>query len=268
MTWRDNHDILNVWLAKPRVGLITDMDGTISHIVDNPDAAHVTPKNLDLLNQLQQHLTLVAVVSGRAVQDVAGKVGLSNLTYIGNHGMEYWKNEQVVVAPEIAAYRPNIKSAIADLQAHLIDGMLLEDKQTTLSIHYRRADDPTEIAQTFKPIVETIAEQNNLMSFAGRMIFEIRPNVAINKGTAFKHLVTTHNLDAALYIGDDTTDVDAFIMARHLRDTDQCYSFAVGVESDDMPPPVADNADMTVAGISDVEAFLSWLLSAISASST
>lgn len=268
MSWREHCTTLEKWLAKPRVGLVTDMDGTISHIVDTPDDARVTANNLQLLSQLNQHLTLVAVVSGRAVQDVANRVGLPELTYVGNHGMEQWDDGQVVVAPEIAAFRPNLEAAIRDLQPHLIAGMWVEDKQTTLSIHYRNTENPTDIAQAFQPTIQKIADNNNLEAFAGRMIFEIRPAVKINKGIAFKSLVTAHKLDAAMYIGDDTTDVDAFKMAKHLRETDTCYSFAVGVESPDMPPSVADNADIMVEGVSDVEAFLSWLVNASSASST
>lgn len=268
MNWRNNRSMFEAWLAHDRVGIVTDMDGTVSPIVPVPDDARITPENAKLLKALNQHLSLVAVVSGRAVQDVAAKVGLPELVYMGNHGMERLDDGQVIVAPEIAAFRPNLESAIADLQAHLVDGLWIEDKQTTLSIHYRNTQNPVEFALAFKPIVEQIAQQNGLQAFAGRMIFEIRPAVKVNKGEAFKYLIDTYRLDAALYIGDDTTDVDAFKMAKALREAGDCVAYAVGVDSDDMPAPVAENADVMTQGVSDVEAFFSWLLSALSASST
>lgn len=268
MNWRENRSVLESWLAHDRVGIVTDMDGTVSPIVPVPDDALITPENARLLKQLNQHLSLVAVVSGRAVQDVAAKVGLPELVYIGNHGMERLDDGQVIVAPEVAAFRPNLESAIADLNHQLIDGMWIEDKQTTLSIHYRNTQNPADVSKTFKPVVEDIAHNNGLQAFAGRMIFEIRPAVTINKGEAFRYLVDTYALDAALYIGDDTTDVDAFKMAKQLREAGTCVAYAVGVSSDDMPAPVAENSDFMAQGVTDVEAFFSWLLSALSASST
>lgn len=268
MTWREHRTILQASLAKSRVGIITDMDGTLSHIVNDPDAAQITPKNLDLLNQLSQKLSLVAVVSGRAVNDVVEKINLPNVVYIGNHGMEHWQNGQAVVTPEIADTRPRIESAINELKLQLPEGMWIEDKQVTLSIHYRNTDNPSQIATSFKPIVTHIATKNNLSAFDGHMIFEIRPQVEINKGTAFRHLVQEHHLDTAFFIGDDVTDVDAFIMAKQLRETKNYDAYAVGVESDDTPPSVSDNADMMVSGVSDVEVFLSWVLEASKASET
>lgn len=268
MNWRDNLDTLRNWLSKNRVGIVCDMDGTLSHIVNEPSAAKITPKNLDLLTQLHNQLDLVALLSGRAVKDLAERAGLPQLTYVGNHGMEHWQDGQVIVAPEIAKFRPNLEAAIQAIEPHLIDGMWIEDKQTTLSIHYRNTANPADVAQTFQSTAENIAQENNLQAFAGRMIFEIRPAVKVNKGVAFEHLVKSHNLSAAMYIGDDTTDVDAFIIAKHLRETEQCYSFAIGVESDDMPSAVATNSDFMVSGVSGMEEFLEWLLNASMASST
>lgn len=266
--WSENKETLHKWLSQTRRGLLSDMDGTLSPIVNHPDDARATPKNLELLEKLNQQLELVGIITGRAVNDVREKVNIEGLVYAGNHGMEQWENGEVIVPPEIAAFRPNLEVVIQQVEPHLLDGMLLEDKQSTLSIHYRNATEPDHIVRDFQSILAPIVEDNNLDLFSGRMIFEIRPAVKINKGVAFQQLIETHNLSAAMYIGDDTTDVDAFVVARQLRETDTCYSLAIGVESDDMPSAVADTADMMVSGVSDVEAFLSWLVSASSASST
>jgi trehalose 6-phosphate phosphatase len=100
------------------------------------------------------------------------------------------------------------------------------------------------------------------------MIFELRPPIEINKGTAFHSLVNAYQLDSAIYMGDDTTDVDALHMARKLRQTGQCYALGIGVQSPDMPDAVGEAADVMVSGVSDVEDFLDWLFSIRSASST
>lgn len=262
------HDLLRPFLSARRSGLITDVDGTISPIAPTPDAAFVTPRSRDALRRLSDHLALVAVISGRAVDDVRERVGLPELTYIGNHGLERWHAGSIEVLPEAAAYRPALEQVIAAVQPLLRPGMLLEDKRVTLSIHYRLADDPDATAVELAPAVERITRENGLAFVPGRMIFEVRPPLKIDKGSAFERLIRDHALDAALYIGDDTTDADALKMARTLRASSEIYSLGVGVESDETPLEVADNADWLVSGVSGVELFLEAILSAASASSS
>jgi trehalose 6-phosphate phosphatase len=260
--------LLKELITRPRLGLITDMDGTLSPIVDEPDAAQVTPRNYALLQALHKHLTLVAVVSGRAVDDVRARVGLSNLVYVGNHGMERWTGDHIETSPAVRAFRPALEKAIQDLQPHLTAGMRLEDKGVTISIHYRQTADPDASAIRLQPIIQRISTTNGLNCFRGRRVFELRPPVDIDKGSVFSDLIHAYKLDAALYLGDDTTDADALQMARQLRYDGICYSLGVGVESDDMPAVVRDNADLLAVGVDGIESLLAWLLAARSASST
>ena len=92
MNWENAKEEFLKAINTPRLGLITDVDGTISPIVDVPDEARVTPRNLKLLAELEIQLPLVAVVSGRSAEDVAQRVGLPGLVYIGNHGMERFQD--------------------------------------------------------------------------------------------------------------------------------------------------------------------------------
>lgn len=267
--WRDAiPTLLNHIIQANPMGLVTDVDGTISPIVDNPDQATITPKSRELLQALVSHLALVAVVSGRAAGDVRQRVGLPQLTYLGNHGLERWADDHVEPAPEVKQFRPALENALQALSARQVPGMLIEDKDATLSVHYRQTDDPATVARDFAPIAQAIADEQGLKLFQGRMIFELRPPIQMNKGTAFRQLVAENKLAAALYIGDDTTDVDALRMARQMRENRECYALAVGVQSPDMPEAVAANSDLLVSGVPDVESFLSWLLEARSASST
>lgn len=269
MYWQDAiPTLLQRFLDSARPGIISDMDGTLSPIVPRPEDARPTDRNLELLQQLNNHLPLVALISGRSVLDLRQRVGLSQLTYVGNHGLEQWEDGIVRTPPEVAQYRSAVANAVRELEDHQINGMLIEDKGATLSLHYRRTSDPTQIAATFAPIVHDIAQKNGLRFFQGRMVFELRPPVEVNKGSAFRSLVETHTLDAAVYLGDDTTDVDALRMARQLREQGVAYTLGIGVESDDMPPQVQAEADVLVSGVSGVESFLDWLLRAFSASRT
>ncbi len=260
--------LLTLLVNQPRLGLVIDVDGTISPIVSHPDAAQVTPICRSLLDALVPRLTLVAVISGRAVADVRARVGLPNLVYMGNHGLDWWANGTIHTVPEAATARHALETALEDVRARQVPGMMIEDKGATASIHYRQTADPSVIAETFFPVLERIAIQYNLRLFQGRMVFELRPSVDVNKGSAFLHLITEYRLDGAVYLGDDTTDIDALHAARRLRQAGTCYALGIGVESDDMPAALREAADLIVPGVQGVESFLSWLLSARNASSS
>ncbi len=266
--WQDALSLLQPLVERPRLGLVTDVDGTISPIVSEPEAAQVTGRSRELLRALQVHLALVAVVSGRSVKDVRNRVALPGVVYLGNHGLERWEDNRVVPAPQAAAFRPALEAAMEALGPQQMPGMQIEDKGATLSIHYRQTADPAAVAEKFAPLLREIAASHGLSFFQGRMVFELRPPLEVNKGTAFRGLVIERELDAAVYIGDDTTDVDALRMARQLRQEQRCYCLGLGVESPDIPDAVRATADLLVSGVSGVESFLAWLLTARSASST
>jgi trehalose 6-phosphate phosphatase len=260
-------DTLNALVTQPRFGLVTDVDGTISPIVNEPDAAQVTPRNRELLQALQAELALVAVISGRGVADVRNRVGIPDLVYVGNHGLEWWIDGQIETAPAAQQYRPALDTALEAAKAKYVPGMLFEDKGATLSIHYRQTRNPDAVADMLTPVFEQIANQHGLKLFRGRMVFEIRPPVQVNKGSAFKQLIERYELGAAVYLGDDTTDTDALHMARQLREEGGCEAFGLGVLAEDAPPVVREAADFFLDGVADVEAFFAWVLKARQASS-
>lgn len=255
-------------LKAPRIGVITDVDGTISPIVSQPDAAAVTPRNRELLSALQKSLTLVAVISGRAAADVRERVGIPELVYVGNHGLERWVGDGVEIPEAVSHFRPQMEGVRDLLKERTLPGMLVEDKIATLSVHYRNTENPEEAARLFQPIISAISEKHGLRVYEGRMIFEVRPPIDINKGTAFRTLIEDYQLDTAFYLGDDVTDVDALNMARHLREAGICHGIAIGVESadDDTPKSVRQASDFLVDGVAGVESFLDWLLIAVSES--
>lgn len=269
MNWQEAREtLLKPLIDQPRSGIVTDVDGTVSPIAQTPGAAQVTPRNRELLRQLYDHFTLVSALSGRGVLDLRDRVGIPELTYVGNHGMERWQDGGVQVDPEIAAYRDAVSATLAELEPHMLPGMRVEDKNVTASVHYRQAEDHAAVQTEFGPRIEQTVKKHGLTLFKGRQVYEVRPPVKVNKGTAFAGLVREFKLDAAFYIGDDTTDADALRVARQLREQGVCHAVAIGVESADMPQVVVDESDVLVAGVPDVEAFFDWLLTARMASST
>ncbi len=93
------------------------------------------------------------------------------------------------------------------------------------------------------------------------MVYELRPPVQVDKGSAFRQLIESHHLDAAIYVGDDTTDVDVFQIATRMRAEGQVFGAAVGVRSAETPQAIIDHADLLVDGVAAVEKLLSWLSS-------
>lgn len=261
--WQDFQEtMLKTLLGYKRLGLITDVDGTISPIVDRPDDAYVTARNIELLTALCEILPLVAAVSGRSAGDIHGRVGVPQMEYIGNHGLERWQDGEAVIMPTVAEFRPDIEAAKAAVEQQAPEGVWVEDKQATLSIHYRQAVKAESFADAFRPTMEKIAAEHGVRLFEGRMIFELRPPVEANKGTALQTLIDEYELEAAVFLGDDVTDVDAMHVGAALREAGRCYVLSVGVSADETPLAVTEAADMFAESISGVESFLEWMLRA------
>ncbi|MCJ7717632.1 MAG: trehalose-phosphatase, partial [Anaerolineales bacterium] len=204
--WKYAQDsILAKLIQFPRLGLVTDVDGTISPIVAHPEEAKISTNIKNLLSGLSTNLFLVGVISGRAVEDIVHRVGVSDLIYIGNHGFERWTNGESVIHPQAAQFRLALEAAMEDIRLllELRAGMYIEDKGATISIHYRQSQSQKFVNDKDKPKIQAIAKRHQLVFSEGRMVYELRPPIKINKGTAFEKIVEEHKLDAALYIGDD-----------------------------------------------------------------
>ncbi len=266
--WRQATGTLAQAIATPRFGLFSDLDGTLAPIAPTPDAAHISPRARQLLADLRDALPVVGLVSGRRAGSLQSKVGLPGLVYVGNHGLERWVDNATVVMPEASQYIEALQEAKRQLQPLEQPGVHVEDKGATLSFHYRQAVDPAVFAASAGERVASIVSSLGLVLFPGKMVFEVRPPVDMDKGIAFAQLVREHKLDAALFIGDDISDLHALNTARHLRLEGICDAWGVGVQSGDAPPGLADAADFLADGVADVEELLAWVLEARRASST
>jgi trehalose 6-phosphate phosphatase len=266
--WKQASAALSNLVRSSRFGLFSDLDGTLAPIAPTPDSAHISSRARELLAQLGAELPLLALISGRRAASLASKVGLPGLIYIGNHGLERWENEQTVVLPEVQPYLPQIQAVKKELQALEQDGAFVEDKHVTLSFHYRQTPHPDKFADQYKARIAAWVAAHGLVLFMGKMVFEVRPPIEMDKGRAFRNLVLEHTLQAALFLGDDISDLNALRMARQLREEQACDAWGVGVQSDDAPEDLAAAADFLAEGVADVEELLAWLLTARRASST
>lgn len=268
MNWKNAKDTLETLAAEPQFGLVSDLDGTLAPIVTRPEDAQLTERNRALLKELGQALPLVAVVSGRSAADVGQRVGIPGLVYVGNHGMDWLADGALQVAPEAAAYRPALEAALKQLENLAEPGIGLEDKGATLTANYRRHAQPAAFAERARPRYSQVAAEHGLRLSEGRMVFEIKPPIEVDKGSTLQSLVGARGLRAALFLGDDITDIAAFRTARQLREAGDCAAWGVAVQSEEAPEEVAATADFTSSGVEDVEALLTWLLGIRRASST
>lgn len=167
--------------------LFLDYDGTLTPIVESPDKAVLSKKTKDLLERLSKNRGCkLAIISGRALKDIEEKVGLKELIYVGNHGLE-------VEGPKIRfrnfislRYRKvldRIKEALNKKLAS-IKGTFVEDKGLTLTIHYRQVDKLSIplVEIFFREAVILYRVRNRIKIRYGKMSFEVRPPINWDKG--------------------------------------------------------------------------------------
>jgi trehalose 6-phosphate phosphatase len=234
--------------------VVTDIDGTVSAIAPTPAEAMVDPGAKAALALLAERLTAVAVVSGRAPQDGVAMVGLPELIYVGNHGLERIARGTPWTHPVAAEAQPAIAAALAEIEiaaraAADVPWLLIENKGVTGTVHYRLAPDQIAAAALLEPLALAAADRHGLRLTSGRMIFEVRPALAVNKGTAIRELAQDLDLRGIVFFGDDVTDVDAFRALRELREAGEAATLRVGVLGPDTSPAVLAEIDMSVVGV-------------------
>jgi trehalose 6-phosphate phosphatase len=234
--------------------VVTDIDGTVSAIAPTPAEAMVDPGAKAALALLAERLAAVAVVSGRAPQDGAAMVGLPELIYVGNHGLERIARGTPWTHPVAAAAQPSIAVALAEIESAARAGddlpwLLVENKGVTGTIHYRLAPDQAAAIALLEPLTRAAADRHGLRLTLGRMIFELRPALAVNKGTAIRELALDLGLRGIVFFGDDVTDVDAFRTLRELREAGEAATLRVGVLGPETSPTVLAAIDMSVDGV-------------------
>ena len=208
--------------------LILDVDGTLAPIAARPELAVVPEATAEELRRLAARYLLVACVSGRAGADARRLVGVDDITYVGNHGLELDPRGDDLAAA-VARFRDTV-SWPAD------------DKGLSLTYHYRQASDE-DAAHAELERVAARALAAGLVPRWGRKVLEVRPSADVDKGTAVQALLERAGARRALYAGDDATDVDAFA---GLGAADLEHAVRVAVASPEGPAALLDAADLVV----------------------
>lgn len=237
--------------AARRILLFLDFDGTLAPIVPDPAEARLDDAMRETLARVsrKEHI-IITVISGRALDDVRARIGLPDLVYAGNHGLEIDGPGLHFIEPVAAARREQLRGLTDRLATELrrCAGVLVENKGLTASIHYRRAAE-ANVQLIEKSVREAVSPVAALFRVnLGRTIFELEPRTGWNKGSAVRWIQARLGGKGSLciYFGDDRTDEDAF------RAVPEAVTFKVG-------PAAETRAKYRVADPAAVHEFLRWL---------
>jgi trehalose 6-phosphate phosphatase len=263
----DHLNLIQETLRRSPFGLITDVDGTISKTAPTPEKARVSLLCRRYLERLGDRLALVAAISGRAVSQIRDMIGIDGIVYIGSHGLERWSHGQAEFLNSARSYTRVIESVIRELTPLLsTKGIRVENKGVTATIHYRLCPEPELFERKILDAVEGSPQARSLRVIRGKMAIDLLPPIEVNKGTATLDLIREYHLQGGLYLGDDSTDVDAFEAIHTARRDLDFGGLAIGVTSPEMPKRLVAEADFTLNGVSDVARFLKWLFQSFSQS--
>lgn len=250
-------DLARAALADAPAGVLADFDGTLSPIVTDPALARPVPGVAEALERLAWRGVTVAIITGRAPLDARAMLGAAGLLIVGNHGTEWLRpgSETATTGLDPAEIRASLATALDRLPR--LDGVPVEDKGLSASVHYRNAAEP-EAARA--AILEGLGDvgELGLELRHGRMSVELRPVGAGDKGTAAREVVARHGLRGVVVLGDDVTDLDMFLALTELRDAGRLRVAVIGVGGGggEVPASVAEAADVVLDGPEQAAALL------------
>ncbi|XP_035816893.1 probable trehalose-phosphate phosphatase 7 isoform X5 [Zea mays] len=240
-----------------RIVMFLDYDGTLSPIVDDPDAAFMSETMRMAVRSVAKHFP-TAIVSGRCRDKVFEFVKLAELYYAGSHGMDikgpaaakassssrHAAKAKGVVFQPASEFLPMIEEVHERLvqTTRCIPGAKVENNRFCVSVHFRRVDEKMwgELSESVRGVLRGYPK---LRLTHGRMVLEVRPSIKWDKGKALEFLLESLGFaDCSsvlpVYIGDDRTDEDAFkvlrrrgqdqgvgiLVSKHPKETSASYS--------------------------------------------
>lgn len=236
--------------APAAAAVVTDFDGTLSPIVDDPATAAALPGVVDALHELAGRYGRVAIVSGRPVSFLRDRLELdsrppSRLFVSGLYGIE-WIDAgagEARVHETARAFVDVVAEAAAHADAAAPDGVGVERKGFSVTLHVRTGQQHLDWARSW---AEATAHTTGLVVHAGRMSFELRPPIDVDKGSVVTDVVRGHR--AACFLGDDLGDLPAFDALDRLHADEGADVVRIGVRSAEAPAELIERADVLVDG--------------------
>jgi len=227
--------------------------------VPDPDQAAPNPEAVALLSELSHCLHRIVIISGRDTDFLVSRLPLPRALFIGNHGIEEREGGASRIVAEAQPFLARVQRAADAAEALPLThapGIAVERKRATVSVHFRNAADPSASASALQLALEVIAHREQLQLQPGRLVWELRPPVALDKGEVLRQLAATMQPAGVVYVGDDRTDGDAFSALRRMSGV---RTLAVGVRSREVPDDVFVDCDLMVDGVPGVIQLLTQL---------
>lgn len=237
----------NLPVAQNNWALFLDFDGTLVEIAETPTMVRVEQGLIDTLNAIKTSLNgALAIVTGRPIDQIDQHLLPLTTTAAGLHGLEWRLNDGAIEQyndKAVIAELAQVRRQLAEF-ARQHPGLLLEDKQLTLALHYRQAPHLQALCQ--EQVEQLVARAEILKVLQGKMVFEIKPAV-INKGEAIRRFLQQPPFRDRIpvFAGDDVTDEDGFAVVNGLNG----YSIRIGAGQDSLAQFCTP----------DVSGFINWL---------
>jgi trehalose 6-phosphate phosphatase len=236
-----------------RAAVFCDIDGVLAPIVERAEDAQVRQETAVLLGRLARRYACVACVSGRSAAEARRLVGVGGIAYAGSHGAELLEPgaARPRTNPSFASWEGRVKEFVAGRDSPDLRRLRvrIEDKGPIMALHWRGAPDEEAALARVREIAGE-AEATGLATHWGRKVLELRPPVSFDKGQPVSDLVERSAARAALFAGDDVTDLDAFDALTALREEGRLETAVrVGVRSEEGPAAIVERADVVVDGV-------------------
>jgi trehalose 6-phosphate synthase/phosphatase len=208
------------WLGpapqRRRFALFLDYDGTLAEIAEHPSKANVGPSMLEALRACQRRSdTELAVVSGRALEDLRERLALPGLVLVGNHGLEIEGPDLPgFVHPDLPHFSARLRALALAFEREAEEGVWVEEKGASLTLHYRGA--APRLHSAIAERAREIVRQAGFQARDAICAVEARAPTGWDKGHAVLHVLRARHGPTwseevrAVYAGDDDTDEDAF----------------------------------------------------------
>ncbi len=244
--------------------VVTDFDGTLAAIVDDPEEAVALDEAQTVLARLAWSFGVVAVISGRPVEYLQRRLGGAGpaVRLVGVYGLEWIEGGRVRTAPGAEAWIGLVADVVAAAHAEAPEHVGVEDKRVSMTLHWRRAPDAAAWAQDF---AARWVAATGMVAHDSRMAVDLGPPLEVDKGSALRDVAA--GCLAVCYFGDDTGDLAAFAALDEL-DRTGVATVRVAVADPESPPALIEAADIVVPGPAAALALLTKLADVAEARAT
>ena len=262
---------------------MSDFDGTLAEGSRDPGATAILPLARRALRRLARvaedrpDRVAVAILTGRTAADVAARVRVGGISYLGDHGLQtgsFARRQRP--AALVTTFQGGHEASLgpAAILAERVPEVLgrpawlyVERKGPSVAFHVRQADDRVAARAAVEAAIETVDREqpaHDLAHYRGRLVVDLRPRTAGGKREAFERLLAEWRPATVVAFGDDSSDADAFAVLRGAREAGSIGGLAVAVTGPHgMPDDVRARADVLLETPFDAARALSALAAAL-----